>query len=47
LTHSEARDIIKNSSGKAFDPIIVNAFVESEDEFIRIAFEHKNALGAG
>ncbi|MFC1759269.1 HD domain-containing phosphohydrolase [Planctomycetota bacterium] len=36
FSHMEARTIIVNGSGKHFDPAIVDAFVEVEDEFTDI-----------
>ena len=36
-SHERARDLILSESGKHFDPAIVDAFVEIEGEFDRIA----------
>jgi putative two-component system response regulator len=36
FSHSTAKSIIVSDSGKHFDPEIVAAFIEAEDEFIRI-----------
>ena len=36
-THIEAKDFIINNSGKIFDPIIVKAFLEAEEEFHKIS----------
>ncbi|SPF52542.1 Response regulator receiver modulated metal dependent phosphohydrolase [Candidatus Desulfosporosinus infrequens] len=38
-SHSEAIDIIRKSRGTAFDPEIVDVFLEFEDNFRRIALE--------
>lgn len=36
MSHEKARKIIISESGKAFDPLVVAAFIEMEDEFIRV-----------
>ena len=38
-SHYEAIDIIRKSRGTAFDPEIVDVFLEFEDNFRRIALE--------
>ncbi len=38
-SHSQTVDIIKNDSGKAFDPEIIKVFLKYEAEFHRIAME--------
>ena len=42
----KAMDIIREESGTHFDPVVVRAFLECEDEVRRIAEENeaKNAL---
>ncbi len=40
--HHQAVDIIRDGSGTAFDPDIVEAFLQYEDEFYRIATEFKD-----
>ncbi len=35
-THQKSRNIIHEGSGNHFDPMVVEAFLETEDEFIRI-----------
>lgn len=42
-THEEARDIIVNDSGTAFDPDVVDAFLRSESEFEQV----KQRFGLG
>lgn len=42
LSHSEAVEIIRNSSGSAFDPEIVKVFLTHEDDFCRIALEYSD-----
>ncbi len=37
FTHDHAVSLIKKESGKHFDPDIVNAFLENESEFVKIA----------
>jgi len=39
MPHSEARSIIIESAGTQFDPVIIEAFVRTESEFIRLARE--------
>ena len=41
MKFEDAMSIIKEGSGKHFDPVIVNAFVDAEEEVRRIAEEHK------
>lgn len=41
MKFEDAMRIIKEGSGKHFDPVIVNAFVEAEEEVKKIAEEHK------
>ena len=41
MKFEDAMNIIKEGSGKHFDPVIVNAFVDAEEEVRRIAEEHK------
>ena len=51
FSHSKAVDIMKEGSGSQFDPTVLNAFLESEEKFRRIALklsdseEEKEALG--
>ena len=42
--HSEAVEIIKNDSGKHFDPILVNLFLDVHGEFEKIAVECEKSL---
>lgn len=37
MKHSEARDIIKKGSGQHFDPVLVNSFLNTMDEFEAIS----------
>lgn len=41
LSHQEALKIIKEESGKHFDPVVVNAFINIEDEIIKITEKFK------
>ena len=41
MKFEDAMRIIKEGSGKHFDPVIVNAFVDAEEEVKKIAEEHK------
>lgn len=41
MKFEDAMRIIKEGSGKHFDPIIVNAFIDAEEEVKKIAEEHK------
>ncbi|NLY88990.1 MAG: HD domain-containing protein [Firmicutes bacterium] len=43
LTHEESLEIIKEESGKAFDPEIVAAFVEIEDKVKRVFLKYENS----
>ena len=43
-THQEAFDIITNESGKQFDPKIVEAFVNIQDQFEQIEYEYNETL---
>jgi HD-GYP domain-containing protein (c-di-GMP phosphodiesterase class II) len=43
MTHAESRDIIVSGSGKHFDPEIVQAFLEHEDEFEAVSV-HQQGL---
>ncbi|MAT70488.1 MAG: two-component system response regulator [Planctomycetaceae bacterium] len=36
MPHSEAREIVVSGSGSQFDPTVIDAFLECEDDFIRI-----------
>lgn len=40
FSHSQARTLIENGKGKHFDPVVVEAFLALEDQFIAIALEH-------
>jgi putative two-component system response regulator len=42
--HEQAVEIIKAGSGSAFDPDIVEAFLEIEDDFRRIALEFSDDI---
>ena len=39
FTHEESRDIIVSENGRAFDPMLVDAFLAHEEEFKRIRIE--------
>ena len=39
MTHSQAVDIFRKSRGTHFDPDMVDAFLELEDEFRQIAMK--------
>jgi putative two-component system response regulator len=45
VSHEESVEIIKNSSGKHFDPDIVDAFLRVEDEIYEISTEFSGAEG--
>ena len=40
IAHSKTIEIIKSERGKAFDPDVVDAFLELKEEFRQIALEH-------
>ena len=42
FSHSEAIDIIEKNSGKDFDPLVVNAFLQSANEFHKIAKKYRD-----
>ena len=42
LSHEEAKEIILNDKGSHFDPAVVDAFMEVEEEFIKIAGEFRD-----
>lgn len=42
--HDEAKELIERDSGTHFDPDVVQAFVEAEEEFIRIQREFSNCV---
>jgi putative two-component system response regulator len=37
FSHEEAKNIIVGGSGKHFDPVLINAFLECEEQFIKIS----------
>ena len=45
MKFEDAMNIIKEGSGKHFDPIVAKVFVECEDEVRKIAEEHKKIYG--
>lgn len=42
FSHEKAKAIIVSSKGEHFDPIMVDAFLELEDEFVEIAAEYRD-----
>ena len=42
--HDEAKELIERDSGTHFDPDVVQAFLEAEEEFIRIQREFSNSV---
>lgn len=43
FSHAQSRDIILQGRGSHFDPDVVDAFLETEDEFIRIRTHYQDA----
>jgi response regulator RpfG family c-di-GMP phosphodiesterase len=46
MSHTEARSIIKSLSGRQFDPVVVEAFLSTEEEFRKLAAELRDDVGA-
>jgi putative two-component system response regulator len=44
MTHDEARQLILDGSGKHFDPDVVSAFFDLEDQFVAICREFKDEV---
>lgn len=44
MSHAEARSVIKSLSGRQFDPVIVEAFLSTEEEFRKLAAELRDEL---
>ena len=43
FSHEKSRSIIQEGSGSHFDPDVVLAFFETEDEFMRVKMDHKDS----
>jgi response regulator RpfG family c-di-GMP phosphodiesterase len=43
LTHEETRDSIAGGTGSHFDPAVVEAFLNAEDQFIAVANQYAEA----
>jgi len=47
FSHEMAKKIIEEGRGTQFDPLVVDAFLESEEEFLGIASKYSDASGMG
>ncbi len=46
-THERAMEIIESSSGKHFDPDLVNVFLQTQEDFFRIRLENSGEVSLG
>ena len=46
MTFEKAMEIIREGSGTHFDPNVVVAFLQAEDEVRKVAERHKNVFAA-